>query len=239
MSRLNVEDEALYARYRQGELDSDLDICLKAASSEEGVKVSKVTLNELSALLGDMAHAAIQSGNNALTIEELSHEQLKCLAAAMYGKSLKDMFSLSDVPALSRFAHKYNIPMEKTIQNFVPARFEKSQAEAMLQLYSSVPGELVDLQENILRRILLNYDKVEKAEERLATIILPRHLNLLLSLLQHQPNKMLAVVTHIIQKVCVAQTQCDWLLNTTSTCVFAGTAVGNYDGRRFEDTDQD
>lgn len=59
MSRLNVEDEALYARYKQGELDRDLDIYLKAVSSEEGVKVSKLTLNELSALLGDMAHAAL------------------------------------------------------------------------------------------------------------------------------------------------------------------------------------
>lgn len=154
MSRLNVEDEALYARYKQGELDRDLDICLKAASSEEGVKVSKLTLNELSVLLGDMAHAAIDSGNNALTIEELSREQLKSLAAAMYGKSLKRMFSFSDTPALTRFAHKYNIFMEQAIQHFVPTNFEESQTEAMLQLYSSVPGEFVDLQNHILKCIL-------------------------------------------------------------------------------------
>lgn len=124
----------------------------------------------------------------------------------MYGKSLRNMFSFADVPALSRVAHKYNIPMEKSIQYFVPVRFESSQSEAMLQLYLSVPGELVDLQELILRRILRNYDRVEKAEERLATIILPRHLNLLLSHLQNHPTKMLTVVTNIIQKVCVAQT---------------------------------
>lgn len=143
MSRLYVEDEALYARYKQGELDRDLDICLKAASSEEGVKVSK--LNELSALLGDMAHAAIESGNNALTIEELSHEQLKSLAAAMYGRSLKALFSFSDTPALTRFAHKYNIFMEQAIQHFLPTNFEESQTEAMLQLYSSVPERVCRL----------------------------------------------------------------------------------------------
>lgn len=79
----------------------------------------------------------------------------------------------------------------------------------MLQLYSSVPGEFVNLQDHILKSILMNYRKVEKAEESLAAIILPRHLNLLLSHLKDQPDKMLTVVTNIVQKVCLAQKQCD------------------------------
>lgn len=74
MSRLNLSDQALYARYERGELDSDLNLYMKAASSEQGVRVSKSALIGLSDLLGDMANCAVTDGSNVLPIKELSQD---------------------------------------------------------------------------------------------------------------------------------------------------------------------
>lgn len=198
MARLYVKDEALYARYHKGELDSDLDVCLKATSSDEVVKVSSSALLELSPLLGEMAKTATQS---VLHIEDVSHDQLKHLVAAVYGKPLKATSSLVDMFALSHFAHKYDIAMEEALGHLVPYDCEASQVEELMQLYQSVPGKASGLQDRILSGIFRNYDKVENAEEKLA--ILPRHLNRWLSHLDAKPKKMLDVVRNIINQVCV------------------------------------
>lgn len=96
---------------------------------------------------------------------------------------------------------KYNVPsLEPAIASIVPhnsAAFQ--QAEEMLQLYRSVPGECALLQDAILSCILRNYKWVEKPEERLA--ILPRHLNRWLKHLEHSPCKMLTVINNIVDKV--------------------------------------
>lgn len=54
---------------------------------------------EPSVLLGDMARSSIYSGNNVLTIEELSHEQLRRVADSLYGKPLEATCLFSDVHA--------------------------------------------------------------------------------------------------------------------------------------------
>ena len=198
MSRLGASDDFLYARYQKGELNGHLNLRLKAASSDQGVKVSKSALIELSALLGDMAERATDS---VLLIQELSGEQLKHLAAAMYGKPLGDTCSVADVHALSHFAHKYDVPsLEQAIASIVPDSFAAfQQAEEMLQLYRSVPEDCTLLQDAILSCILRNYKWVDKPEEKLA--ILPRHLNRWLKHLEHSPSEMLTVIHNIIDKV--------------------------------------
>ncbi len=199
MSRRVNQDRALYARYERGDLDSDLNFSLKASTSEEGVKVSKSALIELSAVLGDMADRATDS---VLVIEELSREQLQHLVAAMYGKPLRATCSVADVRALSHFAHKYDVSsLEPALVALMPYRFETSQAEELLQLYQSVPGECSLLQDAILECILRNYERVDKPAERLA--ILPKHLNTLLLHLKNSPPELLAVMNLIVDKVSV------------------------------------
>ena len=193
------QDTALYARYQKGDLDSDLNISLKTSSLEQGVKVSKSALIELSALLGDMAAHAAES---VLFIQELSGEQLKRLAAAIYGKPLRDTCSVTDVHALSHFAHKYDVPsLEPAIATLMPSLYEASQAEELLKLYRSVPEECSLLQEEILECILRDYVRMDNPAERLA--ILPKHLNRVLWQLEDSPPQMLAVLNNIVQKASV------------------------------------
>lgn len=219
---------------RAGELDSDLNLCLKATSSEQGVKVSKSALNELSGPLGSMAGSAIDSGSNVLIVEDLSQQQLSHLAAAMYGNTLKAACSVADILALSQFAHKYNIPsMETALIGLLAIENQgTSQMEDLMQLYQSVHQTFSLLQDHLLACILKRYKLVGDWVITLTSIILPRHLNTWLAHLCVSPARLYQVLWCIVNNVTMIcwHTSFVSMYMALEACVFAGRNFGKYFG---------
>ena len=112
MSRLCVEDANLFAKYKQGRLATI--VCL-ISCDQLSFSVESGELRKHSDTLADMAETAISKSGSELVFEEGPSHTLELLVEAMYGKSMKQTCSISDMAALSSFGHKYEMDQMESI----------------------------------------------------------------------------------------------------------------------------
>ncbi len=210
MSGLYGSNDVMYARYKQGELDSDLNVCLRANNSEQGSRVSRAALNAHSAELGRLADVAVKCDNGVLFINDLSPSQLDNLAAALYGKSLKDTCSLEDIQAFSHFGSDLAFSgMETALIEILKCKAVAGK-ERLPALYSIIPSDYLCLQDAAFECIM-KYSQTKP----FARVILPRHVNLWLEELRYRPTGMLPVLMTIYESHIKVMQTAAWFLTVS------------------------
>lgn len=175
MSRLCCDDPDLYARYQEGQLETD--VCLKSSPTvDEGHPVLSGLLQTYSEPLGEIAKTAVStsSGDVVLPPEDGSSRTLELFVGAIYGNSLKQACSTCDVPELSWFGHKYNIQAMEAALCAVVASYSSTMClHTAVKLYETVPDGFLDLKDVLFDRVM----HTEGSHEGHSFQIQPRHVN--------------------------------------------------------------
>lgn len=175
MSRLCVEDANLFAKYKQGRLARN--VCLTSCD-QLSFDVESGELRKHSDTLADMAETAIHKSGSRLVFEEVTSHTLKLLVEAMYGQSMKQTCSISDVAALSSFGHKYGMDQMEAILCEVLVTLDPVDFSATAESVRScqtVPVEFTNLQDGVFQYMMRGHEHIPTVT--IAEVIKPRHVN--------------------------------------------------------------
>ncbi|KAL3146205.1 hypothetical protein ABBQ32_002908 [Trebouxia sp. C0010 RCD-2024] len=175
MSRLCVKDAHLFAKYKQGRLTTN--VCL-ISCDQLSFDVESGELRKHSDTLADMAETAINTSGSRLVFEEVTSHTLKLLVEAMYGQSMKQTCSISDVAALSSFGHKYGMDQMEAILCEVLVTLDPVDFSATAESVTScqaVPVEFTNVQDGVFQYMLRGYKHIHT--DIIAEVIKPKHVN--------------------------------------------------------------